>query len=101
MIYIFHHQKTTDISARSSFQPSTRQVYNGPRASNLSQQQQNNFWSKIVFEQQNQKTFPEFFFQKKIWEKNNFEKKFLEKKIEKKFWKKNFENFFLSSYNLS
>ena len=44
--------------------------------SNLSQQQKNNFWSKMIFEQQNQKKFPEknFLSEKnlgnnKIWEK--------------------------------
>ena len=33
-------------------------------------------WSKMIFEQENQKHFPEFFFQKKIWEKQNLGKKF-------------------------
>ena len=39
MIYpfLFHHK--------------TRQVYNGPRTSNLSQQEQDKFWSKMIFEQ--------------------------------------------------
>ena len=59
-----------------NFSNKTRQVYNGPRTSNLSQQQQQNFWSKMIFEQQNQKKNSEkFFFQKKIWEKIKFGKK--------------------------
>ena len=29
----------------------TRQVYNGPGQSNLSQQYENKFWSKMIFEQ--------------------------------------------------
>ena len=50
----------------------TKQVYNGPRTSNLSQQQFKKIWSKIIFEQ-NQKIFPE----------QNFGKnKILEKKIQ-------------------
>ena len=40
--------------------------------SNLSQQQQQKFWSKMIFEQQNQKKFPE----KKI-----FRKKLVKNKI--------------------
>ena len=44
----------------------TRQ-YNGPRTSNLSQQKQKIFWSKMIFEQQNQKKFrKKTFFRKKI-----------------------------------
>ena len=43
----------------------------GPRTSNLSQQQQKKFWSKMIFEQQNQKNFPENIFFKK---KKNSEK---------------------------
>ena len=54
----------------------TRQVYNGPRGSNLSQQQQKKLWSKMVFEQQNQKKNlrKKNFFQKKLG-KRNFGKK--------------------------
>ena len=33
----------------------TRQVYNRPQVVNLSQQPENNFWSKMIFEQQQQK----------------------------------------------
>ena len=39
--------------------------------SNLSQHQQENLWSKMIFEQQNQEKFPE----KKIWGKIKFGKK--------------------------
>ena len=42
---------------KQKYHQSTRQVYNGPRTSNLSQQQQQDFWSKMIFEQQNQKKF--------------------------------------------
>ena len=62
----------------------TRQVYNGLQTSNLSQQRQQNFWSKIIFEQQNQKIFPKKkfkFWKNKIWGKKIFEKQIL-KKIE-------------------
>ena len=41
------------------------------------------FWSKIIFEQQNQKNFPDKnFFSEKIWKKQNLGKK----KLKKKFW---------------
>ena len=49
----------------------TRQVYNGPRTSNLSQQQQQTFWSKMIFEQQNQKKIADFF-SEKIYGKKKF-----------------------------
>ena len=42
----------------NGFQLRTRHVYNGPRTSNLSQQQLKKIWSKMIFEQ-NQKKFPE------------------------------------------
>ena len=38
---------------------STRQVNNGAQTSNLSQQQQKHFWSKMIFNEQNQKYFQE------------------------------------------
>ena len=46
----------------------TRQVYNRPRTSNLSQQQQEKVWSKMISEQQN-------YGKNEIWEKS-FRKKF-------------------------
>ena len=64
----------------------TRHVYNGPHTSNLSKPQQTNFWSKIIFEQQNQKKIPEFFFfQKKNFETNFSQKENLKKNFGKKF----------------
>ena len=78
----------------------TRQVYNGPRTLNLSQQQQQKFWSKMIFCQQNQRNFTENLFfsennlgKNKIWEKYFWKKNFLER-IWKNFFKKNFEIFF-------
>ena len=56
-----------------------RHVYNGHRTSNLSQQQIKKFWSKMIFEQQNQKKYPEIFFQKKIWKNKIWEIFFVEK----------------------
>ena len=47
------------------------------------------FWSKMIFEQQNQKKISEkkIFFQKKIWEKQNLGKKILfGKKFERNFF---------------
>ena len=55
----------------------TRQVYNGPHASNLSQQQHKKVWSKIIFEQQNQNISEIFFKEKKLGKKISI--KFLEK----------------------
>ena len=47
------------------------------------------FWSKIIFEQQKQKNISEkkLFFRKKL-EKQNLGKKFEKKFLKKKFWKK-------------
>ena len=57
--------------------------------SNLSQQQQKHFWSKMIFEQQNQKNLREIFFSEKILSKTKFGKFFFAKKMfEKLFWKK-------------
>ena len=54
-------------SGRKVFDKKTTQVYHGQWTSNLSQQQQQKFWLRMIFEQQNQKHFPEkFFFQKKF-----------------------------------
>ena len=66
----------------------TRQVYNGPRMSNLSQQQKNKNWVKNDFWTKSKKfsgkeKILEFFFGKKIW---------------KKFWKKNFDFLFKFKY---
>ena len=46
----------------------------------------------MIFEQKNQKTFPELFFQKKNLGKNFF----FWKKFEKKFWKKILKEFFFN-----
>ena len=70
-----------------------RQVYNGPQTSNLSQQQQQTFWSKMIFEQQNQKKIADFFSEKIYGKKKFWKKFFLEKKFEK-FWKKSLREFF-------
>ena len=56
---------------KTLFELPTRQVHNGTRTSNLSQQQRKQFWSKMIFEQQNQKNFPK----KKFPEKNFFPEK--------------------------
>ena len=40
----------------------TRQVYNGPQTSNLSQQQQKYFWSKMIFQQKIKKNSEIIFF---------------------------------------
>ena len=50
-------------------------------ASNLSQQQQQKFWSKMIFEQQNQKNFPKkkYFFSEKNLGKIKFGNFFLKK----------------------
>ena len=70
----------------------TRQVYNGPRTLNLSQQQQKKFWSKNDFlSTKSKKFYRNFFFQKTIWEKIKFGKNIFEKKI---FWKEFEKNFF-------
>ena len=52
-----------------------RQVYNGPRASNLSQQQQQKILVKNNFEQKNKKIFPKKLFGKNL-EKQNLGKMF-------------------------
>ena len=56
------------ISVTSISKDVTRQVYNGPLTSTLSQQQQQNCWSKMIFEQKNQKNFPKKKILNKIWE---------------------------------
>ena len=52
------------------------------------------FWSKMIFEQQNQINVPEIFFSEK-----NFGKKIFEKKFVKMFWKKIFKKCFSTSSN--
>ena len=48
--------------------------------SNLSQQQQQKIWSKMIFEQQIKKNFPAFFFRRNLG-KTKFEKKKLLEKL--------------------
>ena len=65
----------------------TRQVFNGPRTSNLSQQQQQQNLVEMIFGQQNQRNFPERkFFSEKNLRKINLGKKFFWKKIRKNFF---------------
>ena len=42
------------------------------------------FWSKMIFEQQNQENFPEIFFQKKFGKNKIFQKIFEKKNLEGK-----------------
>ena len=48
----------------------TRQVYNGPWTSNLSQQQFKKIWSKLIFEQNQKKISGQNFVKNKILGKN-------------------------------
>ena len=57
-----------------------KKVYNGPTTSNLSQQQQQKFWSKVIFEQQIKKISRKKIGKNKIWRKK-IEKKKLKKYI--------------------
>ena len=75
-------------SGSVTFVPLWCNVYYGPRASNLSQQLRKKIWSKLIFEQQNQKKFMgKKLLSEKIWKKK-FGKYLFEKNLKKLFGKK-------------